>query len=124
MARAVVISPEMALLLRLTEAAEFWGRLVLPCRHQVAVGAQEIEFLADDDVIVVLTALFLIPEDIALAMEGLHHHPGCGQCMVDRRDLVPQDVVVGFVEGNALLDDALIITVQRKPAGIDDPGDL
>jgi len=89
-------------LLRCLEIARVGRRLVPAGRHQVAVGAQEIEVLADDDVIVVFAALEFVPEDVALAVEGLHHHPGSGQRIVDRRDLVTQDVRARFVERDAL----------------------
>src|SRR5438105_5968669 len=86
------------------EIARVRRRLILAGRHQVAVGTQEIEFLADDDVIVVFATLEFVPQDIALAVEGLHYHPGPGQRIVDCRDLVAQDVATGLVEGDAFLD--------------------
>src|SRR6202011_2285983 len=57
------------------EIAGVRGRLVFARRHQKAIAGEEVEFLADNDVIVVLAALFLRPEDVALAPERLQHRP-------------------------------------------------
>ena len=47
--------------MRLSEISQIGRRLILPGEHQQAVGAQEIVFLADDDVIVALVAIVLVP---------------------------------------------------------------
>jgi hypothetical protein len=39
--------------------------------------------------------------------------------MVDDRDLVVEEVLVGFIQVNALLDDALAIAVERKAAAFE-----
>src|SRR6266702_4437243 len=53
------------------EVAGVRRRLVFARRQQIAIAGEEVEFLTDHDVIVVLAALILRPEDFALAPERL-----------------------------------------------------
>src|SRR6266853_5495014 len=101
---------------RLLEIAQIGRHLILAGRHQVAVAAEEIVLLADNDVIVVLGALVILPQHLAFAAIGLGHGPGPRQRMVDRGDFVMKEVGVILVEIDALLDDALIVRMKRQPA--------
>ena len=56
---------------RLLEIAQIGWRLILAGRHQVAVAAHEIVLLADDDVIVVLGAIILVPAVVRDALISL-----------------------------------------------------
>src|SRR5712671_559724 len=49
----------------------------------------------------------------------LHHGPGPRQRMVDDRDLVVRDLVIRLVDEDSLLDDRLIVFVQRKSAAVE-----
>src|SRR5947208_3097508 len=75
---------------------------------------------ADDDVIVVLAALILGPEHVALAPERLEHRPRPGQRVVDGGDLVTQQVLVLVIERDALVDDRLVVEMQRNAARLKD----
>src|SRR5260370_14136889 len=48
----------------------------------------------------------------------LHHGPGPRQRMVDDRDLVMGVLGIGLVDEDPLLDDRLIVLVQRKSAAV------
>src|SRR5215471_15351671 len=97
------------LLPRLIEAAQVRGLLILPDRHQEAIGAQEIILLADDDVLVVGGADVLAPSVVALATIAAGDGPGPRQRVVDGGDLVAQQVGIGLVEADALLDDGALV---------------
>src|SRR5262245_9654543 len=74
---------------RRIEIAQVRRALIFSGRHQKTVGAEEIIVPADDDVIVVLAALVLVPDDLAfLADIALRYGPGAHEGMVDGRDLV------------------------------------
>src|SRR5215471_4081286 len=90
------------------EVAGVRGRLVLARRHQIAIAGEEVEFLADNDVVVVLAALILRPEDVALAPERLQHRPWPGQRVVDGGDLITKQIIVLSVEGDTLVDNRTI----------------
>src|SRR6516225_9401648 len=55
---------------------------------------------------------------IAIARGLLFLHPGPRQRMVDHRDLVMEQVGIGLVEIDALLDDGLTVAVERHPRNI------
>src|ERR1700731_572361 len=97
----------------LLEVAQVRRLLVFSRRHQIPVPAHEIVFLADDDMVVVLIAIVLEPPDLAVATIALVHRPWMREGIVNDRDYVVHDVVVGFVERNSLLDDGLIILMKR-----------
>src|SRR5439155_26126694 len=83
-------------------------------------GDLEIDFLAIDDVIVLLAAVYLEPENVAHAVEGLDHRPWPGQRMIGGRDLVAQQVLVVLIERDALPDDRFVVAVERDAAGFID----
>src|SRR5438876_892176 len=102
-----------SLLPRGTEISQVRRRLVLVNWHQVAIGTSEVSFLADDDVVVVLGAKIFGPDRIALAIVVPRHCPGADQRIIDRRDLVMQEVAVGLVEVESLLDDRPVVVVHQ-----------
>src|SRR5215470_11498782 len=77
---------------RLLEISQVGRRLVLLCRHQVAVRAHHIDLLPDADMLVALGTNGLDPDRTAHAMVALDDRPGTGQSMVDGRDFVLENV--------------------------------
>src|SRR4029434_373055 len=55
---------------------------------------------------------------VGIAAQIPGHGPWPGQRMVVDRDLVVQDVLVGLVEIDALLEDRLVVVMQRQARGI------
>src|SRR5262249_60647056 len=98
------------------------GRLPLARWRQVAVRADRIGLGADRDGAVALRTYELGPLRIAFATVAARHRPWTGQGIVDRGDLVVQEIRVGAVEADALLDDGLIVAVQRNPAAVEGAG--
>src|SRR5882672_5511198 len=98
------------------EIAGVRGRLVFARRHQIAIAGEEVEFLADNDVIVVLAALILSPKDVALAPERLQHRPRPGQRVVDGGDLIMKQVLVLLVERDAFAHNRLVVAMKRNAA--------
>ena len=80
-----------ALRLRLVEIARIRRRLAFAYRHQQAVLAHDVVFLADDDVIVVPRCIGIRPRRAWGRAECFGHRPGLGQRVVDRGDLVAQE---------------------------------
>src|SRR6266446_8069405 len=79
---------------RLLEIAQIGRRLILAGRHQVAVATHEIVLLADDDVIVVLGTIVLVPAFVRDALIVLGHGPRLRERVIDDRDLVEHQVLV------------------------------
>src|SRR6266700_888901 len=101
--------------LRLFEISQIRRQLPLLGRHQVAIGAEHISLVADFDVVVVLATIVLLPDRsllVRLATVGLVDRPRTRQCMINDGDVVMEDVGIGLVEVNSLLDDGLIVLVQ------------
>src|SRR5215813_10020831 len=84
----------------------------------MAVAAQVILLPADLHLVLVLAADGLEPIRIAVAMIGTAHRPWSGQGIVVDRDVVAQDVRIGLVEVDALVDYGLAVLVERHAAGI------
>src|ERR1700687_1701534 len=82
----------------LLEIAQIRRRLVFARRHQIAVPADEIIVLADDNVMIVLVAIVLVPRDLAVTTIAFVHRPGTREGVVDDRDHIVHDVVVGLIE--------------------------
>src|SRR5216683_1277045 len=98
-------------------------RLVLHGGHQEAVAAEVINLLANADMNIAFAAnLVAKPDRFAAgdASEGLVDHPWPGQRMVDGGDVVVQQVAIGLVEIDALLDDGLVVGMQRDSGGVID----
>src|SRR5262249_46290816 len=108
--------------LRLLEILQVRRRLVLLRRHQVAVGADVVDLLADADMRIVLGADRLAPPD-SLPARGativLGDGPGPRQGVVDGGDLVVQQVHIALVEIDALLDHGLVVLVHRNAGAVE-----
>ena len=85
--------------------------LILLRWHQIAVSAQEIDFLSDSDVVVSLFAGVVDPVAIrGLPAKGLFHRPGMREGVVDGGDVVVKQFLVLLVAiRNALLGASRII---------------
>ena len=101
------------LLLRRLEITQIGRRLILLGRHQEPIPAQEIVFLADDNLGVVLGIVKLGPcrTKIRIVHVSFVHSPGLRQSMVNRRDFVMKDIRFCLVAVDALLEDRLIVDV-------------
>src|SRR4029077_19160110 len=95
--------------LRLVEIRQIRRRLILPGGHQGAVRALEIALAANEDVLVILGAMILDPDRVTVALVAPVHRPRARQGVVERRELVAQDVRIGLVEKQPLLDHRLIV---------------
>src|SRR6266704_3733964 len=113
------LPPTPKLLLRLIEISQVRRRLILLHWHQVAVTAHHVIVLADPDVMIVLGTMVEMPDHIALALILLGNGPGARERIVDRGDLVEQNVFVSLVERDALLDDGFAIVVQLDAARLE-----
>src|SRR5262245_42908747 len=102
--------------LRLLEIPQVGRRLVLLGGHEEAVGAEVIVFRADHDLGVALGAVVLRPlrARARVALESLVGGPRPRERVVEDRDQVMQDVGVGLVEEEALLEYRLVVEVQRQ----------
>src|SRR5713101_6888423 len=109
-----------ALLPRLVEKSQIRRRLILPHRHQIAVSAQEIVLLADDDMLVALGANRLAPDRafFCIAKVLLDNGPRTRQSIVDDGNFIIKRVRIGLVEIDPLLDDGLVVLVQRKAGAV------
>src|SRR5262249_43208495 len=97
-------------------------RLVFLGRHQIAIGAEHIVLLPDPDMLVALGTNRLDPDRVALAMVVLSYRPRSGQRIVDRCNFVVENVRIRFVEVDPLLDDGLIVWVQRGGGWVERTG--
>src|SRR5258706_7755895 len=59
------------------------------------------------------------PDWLGFAIIVPRHGPRLRIGMIDGRDPVMQAIAIGRVEENALLDDGLIVRMERQPAGVD-----
>src|SRR5260370_25712356 len=103
----------------LFEVAQIWWRLVLADRHQIAICTDIVVLLAHVDVNVVLGTDLLGPPGrprFFVARVILDNRPGTRIGTIDQRYLIMQDVRVGLIEIDTLLDNALIVLVGRKQA--------
>src|SRR5205807_6884437 len=74
------------------EIPQIRRRLILVGGHQLAVGAQELALLAEEDVEIVFRAGVLDPGRVAQPAVGLVHGPWLGEGMIEGRDDVVQHV--------------------------------
>src|SRR5262249_13904136 len=107
-------------LLRLLEIAQVRRRLVLLDRHQQAVGAEEIRLVADADHGIVQGADGAGPARprVGIARRLLEDDPRLAQRVIEHGDLVVDDVLVGLVEIDLLLDHGLAVLMERNAAGV------
>ena len=101
----------------MVEIPQVRRRLILLGGHQVTVRAREIVFCANENLRVVLGAADFGPLRpwIGVANVFLVDDPRSRQGIVDYRHFVMQDVWIGLVEIDTLLEDGLIVEVQGRP---------
>jgi hypothetical protein len=98
------------------EIPQIRRRLVLFGRHEQTVTAQKVDFFADVDVNIVFRAHGFLPPD---RLPGLGaavifgNRPRSRERVIERGDFIMQHVRVDLVEVDPLLDDRLIVFVQR-----------
>src|SRR5262245_20762698 len=102
------------------EISQIGRRLAALRGQQEPLGAEEIRLPADLDMAVALGADPLPPSCSRPlhANVALLHRPGVRQRIVDGRDLVVQQIGLGLVEIDPLLDDRRIVGMQWQPARI------
>src|SRR5437879_5623014 len=90
----------------LIEIPQIGGRLTLAGGQQFAVGAFEIKLVADFGQESDPGAIFLAPDRVIVGVMsvGFGHAPRPREGIVDRRDLVVQQLGIALVEVDALLD--------------------
>ena len=115
--------PRLPSLPGLLEISQVRRRLVFLGGHEQAVAAQEKALVVDFDVAVALGTNLLDPFRLLdrHAGIGLGDRPRPGQRVVDGRDLVVEDVRIGLVGVDPLLEDALIVEGQRNARGVVGP---
>ena len=69
--------------------------------------------MTDREMLVGRRADVLVPHR-RMAPIAPHDRPGARERVVDRRDLVVQDIGIGLVEADALLDDRRVVRVERR----------
>src|SRR5579871_4721865 len=105
----------------LPEVAQIRWRLVLLGGHQQAVAAEVIDLLADADVNVALAADLMAEPDRSLGLHApvrLVDDPRPRQRVICRGDVVMEQVRIGFVEIDSLVDDGFIVGVQRDAGSV------
>src|SRR5882757_7287749 len=88
----------------------------------MAFGAEKEAFAADFDVAITLRAILFVPgrnSFLRIATVLLRNRPGPRQRTVYRCHFVVQHIGVAWFCLDALLDDALVVGVQRHAAGIE-----
>src|SRR6266852_928742 len=110
--------PLAASLSRLLEISQIRRRLVFLGGHQQAVAGKEVVFLAEHHMIVGLVAIIVLPQFVAVTPICLGDRPRPRQRVVDRCDLIVQEVRIVLVQRNPLQDDRLVVGVQRQAAGL------
>src|SRR6266566_1754045 len=109
-----------ALFPRLLEIAQIRRRLILAGWHQQPVGAQEIGFIPDLRPQIAFVAYEFVPigPRVGVANVAAGHRPRARQGVIVNGDLVAHDAPVALVEIDALLEDRLIVMMQRQAGGI------
>ena len=100
------------------EVFEIGRGLAFLGRHQEAVRADHVVLLAEPDLLVAFLADIFGPERLRAAVVGPMHRPRPGERVVDHRDVVVHEVTVGLVEVDALLDDGLVVLVERDARAV------
>src|SRR5579883_831195 len=113
-------APLRPLLPRLLEIAQVRRRLVLAGRHQETVSAQVIGFTADlrPGISFLADEFSPVGPRAGVANIAAGHGPGARQRVIVNRDLVAHDVLVVLVEIDALLEDRLVVMMQRQAGGV------
>src|SRR5215467_5421946 len=103
------------------EIAQIRRRLIFLCGHEQAIRAQVVRLLANRHMGIVFGADILTPPDRLVGNDTMvvpRDHPRPRQGIVDGGDLVMEQVGVGAVDKDALLDDGLVVAMERDAAGI------
>src|SRR5215510_7317575 len=110
-ARIALSMSVLPLVLRWCEISKIRRRLIFLRRHQDAVGAQHVALAADLDMGVVLGADALAPDRarVLRAAIFLGRAPWARERVVDGGDLHDENVRIGLVLIDPLLEDALIV---------------
>src|SRR5215470_2344787 len=118
-ARIALSIAVLPLVLRWREISQIGRRLILLGRHQEAVGAEEVPLPANLDMGVALGADALAPDRARILHAAIFfdRRPRTRERIVERGDLDDETVWIGLVLIDPLLEDALIIRVQRQ-AGV------
>src|SRR5262249_17510444 len=106
----------------LLEIAQIRRRLVLHSGHQEAVAAEEVNLLTDPDMSILFAANRVAEPGRLVgrgAPVGFVYQPWPGQSMIDGGDVIVQQIRVGLIEIDALLNDGLVVFVQRDAAGVE-----
>src|SRR5262249_16163524 len=108
-------------LLRLLKVSQIGRRLMLFCRHQIAVRTEHIVLLADLHESLALGTIRLYPyrSRIRQSPVGLGHRPRTCQRIINDRDLIMEQVLIGLAERDALLDHGLVILMQGNATDVD-----
>src|SRR5438477_7573181 len=80
--------PDFLISILRLEISQVRGLLSLLDGHEQALGAQEIIFIADRDVVVALDAVVFRPENLLLTTIAVQDFPRTCQSFIDRRDFV------------------------------------
>src|SRR4051812_16076335 len=94
-------------------------RLALARRYQQSIGAKEIVLAGNLDMLVPFGANRFRPDRLVICRDAtifLGRRPRSRQRTVDGSDLI-DDVGIGLVSVDALLDDSLVVLVQRTARG-------
>src|SRR5262245_29855984 len=104
------LAPSLA---RARKIFEVRRSLALLGRHQQPVAADHVVLPADLHVIVALTADFLNPYRLRIALSAisLEYRPRPYQRMIDHGDFEDKRIGIGLVEMDALFDDGLVVIV-------------
>src|SRR5215510_10922648 len=94
--------------------------LAFPGRHQEAIAAQHVVLIADAHELLAFGADVLDPgwPRIRITAIVFENGPGTRQAIVDDRQVIMQKVRIGLVEINTLLEDGLVVAMERQAAGV------
>src|SRR5258708_37324617 len=95
--------------------------LIFLCGHEQAIRTQVVRLLANRHMGIVFGANILAPPDRLVGDDAMivpRDHPRPRQGIVNGGNLVTEQVGVGAVDKDALLDDGLVVAVERDAAGV------
>src|SRR6266851_406274 len=91
------------------------------CWHEQAVRTQVVRLLANRDMGIVFGTNILTPPDRLVGDDAMivpRDHPGPRQGIVNGGNLVMEQIGVCAVNKDALLDDGLVVAMERDAAGV------
>src|SRR6266849_9188928 len=95
--------------------------LIFLCRHKQAIRTQVVRLLANRDMGIVFGANILTPPDRLVGDEAMivpRDHPWPRQSIVNGGNLVVEQIGVCAVNKDALLDNGLVVAMERDAAGV------